>query len=90
MSHPVSVFNMRESVGRVMEVLKNETHNGFPVVEDYTPNLLHVGPSVFMNKGLQPRLASYPHILIDNWNMVFELHVMYKYPGQGTSSYLNH
>lgn len=40
MSHPVSVFNMRESVGRVMEVLKTETHNGFPVVEDYIPNPL--------------------------------------------------
>lgn len=48
MSHPVSVFNMRESVGRVMEVLKTETHNGFPVVEDYIPNPLDVGSRVFM------------------------------------------
>lgn len=60
MSHPVSVFNMRESVGRVMEVLKNETHNGFPVVEDYTPNLLHVGPSVFMNKVLHLQTSPIP------------------------------
>ena len=42
MSHPVSVFRMKESVGRVMEVLKNETHNGFPVVEDYSPDILDV------------------------------------------------
>lgn len=48
MSHPVSVFNMRESVGRVMEVLKTETHNGFPVVEDYIPNPLDVSFYVFM------------------------------------------
>lgn len=60
MSHPVSVFNMRESVGRVMEVLKNETHNGFPVVEDYTPNLLDVSPSVFMNKGSHPQNSLIP------------------------------
>ncbi|XP_048761275.2 H(+)/Cl(-) exchange transporter 7-like [Ostrea edulis] len=39
MSHPVSVFRMKESVGRIMEVLKTETHNGFPVVEDHNPDL---------------------------------------------------
>lgn len=42
MSHPVSVFRMKESVGRIMEVLKTETHNGFPVVEDYNPDLQNV------------------------------------------------
>ncbi|CAG5134838.1 unnamed protein product, partial [Candidula unifasciata] len=35
MSHPVTVFRMRESVDRIVRVLKEEPHNGFPVVEDY-------------------------------------------------------
>ncbi|XP_062570699.1 H(+)/Cl(-) exchange transporter 7-like isoform X2 [Saccostrea cucullata] len=39
MSHPVSVFRMRESVGRIMEVLQNEMHNGFPVVENFDPDI---------------------------------------------------
>ncbi|KAL8569547.1 hypothetical protein ACOMHN_002093 [Nucella lapillus] len=34
MSHPVIVFRMREKVGRVVDVLKKEIHNGFPVVDD--------------------------------------------------------
>lgn len=37
MSHPVSVFRTVESIGRIVDVLKKETHNGFPVVEDYDP-----------------------------------------------------
>ncbi|XP_061182131.1 H(+)/Cl(-) exchange transporter 7-like [Saccostrea echinata] len=39
MSHPVSVFRVRESVGRIMEVLNKETHNGFPVVENFNPDI---------------------------------------------------
>ncbi|KAL5017921.1 hypothetical protein ScPMuIL_003643 [Solemya velum] len=38
MSHPVSAFRTVESVGRLVDVLKKETHNGFPVVEDYDPS----------------------------------------------------
>ncbi|XP_033749543.1 H(+)/Cl(-) exchange transporter 7-like [Pecten maximus] len=37
MSHPVTVLRSYESVGRIVDILKNETHNGFPVVEDYDP-----------------------------------------------------
>ncbi|KAK3090640.1 hypothetical protein FSP39_013333 [Pinctada imbricata] len=37
MSHPVTVFRTKESVGRIVEILKHEPHNGFPVVEDYDP-----------------------------------------------------
>ncbi|CAC5380668.1 unnamed protein product [Mytilus coruscus] len=37
MSHPVTVFRTKETVGRIIDVLKSETHNGFPVVEDYDP-----------------------------------------------------
>ncbi|KAK3600873.1 hypothetical protein CHS0354_019220 [Potamilus streckersoni] len=38
MSHPVSVFRTVEKVGRIVDILKNETHNGFPVVQDYEPS----------------------------------------------------
>ena len=37
MSHPVTAFRTRESVGRIIDILKAETHNGFPVVDDYDP-----------------------------------------------------
>ncbi|XP_046582844.1 H(+)/Cl(-) exchange transporter 7-like isoform X1 [Haliotis rubra] len=38
MSHPVTVFRSVESVGRIMDLLKKETHNGYPVVDDYSPD----------------------------------------------------
>lgn len=38
MSHPVTVFCMEESVERIVRVLKEDPHNGFPVVEDYDPD----------------------------------------------------
>ena len=37
MSHPVTVLRMNESVERIVSILKDETHNGFPVVQDYDP-----------------------------------------------------
>lgn len=36
MSHPVMTFNTIESVGRIIQVLKKETYNGFPVVDPRT------------------------------------------------------
>ena len=36
MSHPVVTFNTIESVGRIVQVLKKETYNGFPVVDPRT------------------------------------------------------
>ena len=38
MSHPVSVLQTTEKVGRIVDILKSESHNGFPVVQDYTPH----------------------------------------------------
>ncbi|KAI8797392.1 H(+)/Cl(-) exchange transporter 7-like isoform X2 [Biomphalaria glabrata] len=38
MSHPVIVFRMKEPVERIVKILKEEEHNGFPVVEDYDPD----------------------------------------------------
>ncbi|KAK3765639.1 hypothetical protein RRG08_063676 [Elysia crispata] len=38
MSHPVSVFRTVETVERIIRVLKEEKHNGFPVVMDYDPD----------------------------------------------------
>lgn len=35
MSHPVAVFRLRETVGYIVDVLKKEIHNGFPVVDRY-------------------------------------------------------
>ena len=38
MSHPVTVLQTREKVGKVVDILRTESHNGFPVVQDYTPS----------------------------------------------------
>ncbi|XP_052817022.1 H(+)/Cl(-) exchange transporter 7-like [Mya arenaria] len=38
MSHPTIVFRTKEKVGRIVDILKKEAHNGFPVVEDYDPS----------------------------------------------------
>lgn len=38
MSHPVTVLRTKEKVGRIVEILKSESHNGFPVVQDYDPD----------------------------------------------------
>jgi hypothetical protein len=35
MSHPVVTFNTVESVGRIVDVLKSESYNGFPVVDPH-------------------------------------------------------
>lgn len=34
MSHPVIVFKSKESVGKIVDILKKYTYNGFPVVDD--------------------------------------------------------
>ncbi|GFN78522.1 chloride channel protein [Plakobranchus ocellatus] len=38
MSHPVSVFRSVETVERIVQILKEESHNGFPVVMNYDPH----------------------------------------------------
>ncbi|KAK7111918.1 H(+)/Cl(-) exchange transporter 7-like [Littorina saxatilis] len=38
MSHPVTVFRTKEVVWRIVDKLKKEIHNGFPVVDDYDPD----------------------------------------------------
>ena len=38
MSHPVTVFRIKEEVGRIVDLLKAEIHNGFPVVDNYDPD----------------------------------------------------
>lgn len=37
MSHPVTVLRTVERVDRIMQILQYETHNGFPVVDNYDP-----------------------------------------------------
>ena len=43
MSHPVIVLQTKEKVGKIVDILKAESHNGFPVVQDYTPASYKVG-----------------------------------------------
>ncbi|KAL8597461.1 hypothetical protein ACOMHN_050959 [Nucella lapillus] len=38
MSHPVTVFRLEENVGHIVDVLKKEMHNGFPIVSHYDPD----------------------------------------------------
>ena len=33
MSHPVTTFEVKEQVGHIIEMLKTESFDGFPVVE---------------------------------------------------------
>lgn len=39
MTHPVVVINEVDSVGRIVDILKKTTHNGFPVVRNYNTNI---------------------------------------------------
>lgn len=51
MTHPVVVIKEVESVGRIVDILKRTSHNGFPVVSHYSLNAPH--PERFgMLKGL--------------------------------------
>lgn len=34
MSHPVTVFRTKESVGKIVDTLKKYSYNGFPVVDN--------------------------------------------------------
>ena len=34
MSYPVVTLNTKEKVGRIVDILWQEQHNGFPVVEE--------------------------------------------------------
>ncbi|XP_045214169.2 H(+)/Cl(-) exchange transporter 7-like isoform X2 [Mercenaria mercenaria] len=48
MSHPVTVLRTHEKVGRIVDILKAESHNGFPVVQDYDPDRVqHDGVQTF-------------------------------------------
>lgn len=39
MTHPVVVIREVESVGRIYDILKSTSHNGFPVVDDFDPSV---------------------------------------------------
>ena len=40
MTCPVQVMSTREKLGRIAKILNDEpAHNGFPVVEDYDPDM---------------------------------------------------
>ena len=47
MSHPVTVLRKREKVGRIVDILKAESHNGFPVVQDYDPDSVQDVRTIF-------------------------------------------
>ena len=57
MSHPVTVFRTYESVGRIVDTLKKETYNGFPVVEGYDP-LDEVSEVLLENKTSHFKMAN--------------------------------
>ncbi|ESO84072.1 hypothetical protein LOTGIDRAFT_155388 [Lottia gigantea] len=38
MSHPVTVFRTKETVGRIVSILKADEHHGFPVVSNFDPH----------------------------------------------------
>ena len=48
MSYPVTVFRVQEKVGRIVDLLKKEIHNGFPVVDNYDPDIPEVNMSLFI------------------------------------------
>ncbi len=39
MSHPVCVMRTSERVGHILDVLRKEKHAGFPVVDNYNPEI---------------------------------------------------
>ncbi|KAK2180123.1 hypothetical protein NP493_458g02020 [Ridgeia piscesae] len=47
MSHPVTTFDMNETVGHVVNVLKKDLHEGFPVVDHINPAPNQPGRSTF-------------------------------------------
>ena len=46
MSHPVTTFEINESVGHVVNVLKKDLHEGFPIVEQVNSQSVGVVPSL--------------------------------------------
>ena len=65
MSHPVTTMRCNENVGVIVDILRRETHNGFPVVDDndpgYGPGSAGGGGSVGAN--CAPIFASYQYQL---------------------------
>lgn len=50
MSHPVTVFKSKETVGTIIDTLKQYTYNGFPVVDDvYGANMV-IFKQIVLNK----------------------------------------
>ncbi len=45
MSHPVTTFEINETVGHVVKVLKKDLHEGFPIVEQVNSQPVGVFPS---------------------------------------------
>ena len=60
MSHPVVVVRPVEKVGRLIELLKRETHAAFPVVEGYMPSQVSVRHSIITLLLMSHNIYFYP------------------------------
>lgn len=73
MSHPVTVMQTTEKVGKIVDILKSESHNGFPVVEDYKPFSHKVNCSLFFFVVV---LFSCGYLMQMHMNIRFSLHFL--------------
>jgi len=47
MSHPVQTLLMEDKVGRIYDILKTYPYDGFPIVDEYLPDLVNSAAMVF-------------------------------------------
>jgi len=81
MSHPVVTFDTVENVSTIVNILKTEKHEGFPVVQNDEENVRKKFYTVFFNfiYAVDCQLHSSCQICFKCYNITVDVFISYKY-----------